>query len=744
MRWRARWQRFNLTFSDPWRIDLRRAVVIRILSVVAASAVIGLGHEWSRWVLVPFAVVVGVAVFCVWRKTRQWHKEPWAYALYTVSMLAGLVLLTADEAARELGVSPPIAVFGGLGAVLAGYAGLLSVARGSRLVRQRAAIAVEAAAIAAAGIACWTGLLVLERSDGTNPSWRALLAGGGVLLYVALSLLSESVLVHREEAVPPRRPGGPDERRFARVEPARLWVPTRQAQVALAVAGVVVLATVAWLVLAVEMSAAVVVFVVVALGLLLLAIAADGIADVAAVLVVVSLAWSLAPRTVAFEAEPLAAGDVVLVALGDSYISGEGATRFFEGTNDRGRNECRRAPSAYAPELVRRDTTPDLTRLVFVACSGARAAHLDARVQHPDEPLGGPPRLRGNGVWETGATQLEQLDEVLRAVRANPADPGDDPVDAPVARPDDVSDELHGLVVVSIGGNDAGFGTIATACAGLGNCADVVDAWTADLAVVGARLDRAYAALRRVVGDEVPVLVVPYPVPLAERRCDVSAMTQAEHTALRRFVERLDAEVTRAATDAGFHVLDLQPAFDGHRICDTDSADDWYLNYIAAHPTGGSFTNLSNPRNWFHNSFHPNARGHRAIADEIQRWMADHRDEITRSRFRVAEEPFRLAGVADAAAVADRPSEQLGTIGVEPCQVSGDRWEERWTACSMGHSLRRFVVPAFVFVVALWVVAFAALHAYRVVTDPRPSAGGHVGVHHPRDAEAVAADPEPR
>ena len=70
---------------------------------------------------------------------------------------------------------------------------------------------------------------------------------------------------------------------------------------------------------------------------------------------------------------------------------------------------------------------------------------------------------------------------------------------------------LHGLVLVSLGGNDASFGKIATVCIGLGDCTDVVDAWTKDLAGVESRLGRAYDALRSVIGSQVPVLVVPYP-----------------------------------------------------------------------------------------------------------------------------------------------------------------------------------------------------------------------------------------
>ena len=524
-------------------------------------------------------------------------------------------------------------------------------------------------------------------------------------MYIALSLLSESLVVHQREVVPSPVPGEPDDVSNDRVRPQRLEISSWLWPVG---ALLIVVVAVVLVVVIANFNALIIGAVAIGLVLFFLAVAADGVADMAAVLVVVSLAWSLAPRTEVFETEPIAAGQTVLVALGDSYISGEGATRFFDGTNSKGSNECRRAPSAYAPQLVGRSTDPELTGLVFLACSGAKAAHLDARIQYEDEPVGSPPRLRDNGVWERGATQLEQLDEVLRAVRPRAETPTDDP-----------EENLHGLVLISLGGNDAGFGKIASSCVGLGDCGDVVEGWTADLALVGSRLDRAYAALRSVIGPRVPVLVVPYPVPLAEDRCNVSPMTQSEHTALRTFVERLNARVQRAATDAGFVYLDIQPAFEGHRICDTDNADDWYLNYIATNPTGGSFEALSNPRNWFHNSFHPNAKGHAAIAGTIEAWMGEHRDEIRSSRFELADSPFRVAYLPDEG---PRRSEQLDQIGSGSCAVHGSGWEGDWTACETAKKGRRLIIPVLLFVVATWLLGFTLLHLYRRWRDPRPAA----------------------
>jgi hypothetical protein len=69
-------------------------------------------------------------------------------------------------------------------------------------------------------------------------------------------------------------------------------------------------------------------------------------------------------------------GEPFFVAFGDSYISGEGAERFFEGTNDTRANQCRRAPTAYPVRLADAGGGAIPDRLLFPACSGALAVDL--------------------------------------------------------------------------------------------------------------------------------------------------------------------------------------------------------------------------------------------------------------------------------------------------------------------------------------------------------------------------------
>jgi lysophospholipase L1-like esterase len=149
-------------------------------------------------------------------------------------------------------------------------------------------------------------------------------------------------------------------------------------------------------------------------------------------------------------------------------MSGEGATRFFDGTNDADENECRRAPTAYAQRLVEFDRADAIKRLAFHACSGAVADEI-------------------HEVPKFGEIQLEQL----RADKAAGAD--------------------IEVVIVSIGGNDAGFSTIGAACLAPGSCVVRGNDWLETLDHVSAEAVVAYEEIRADVGDAVPVVAVPYP-----------------------------------------------------------------------------------------------------------------------------------------------------------------------------------------------------------------------------------------
>ena len=454
--------------------------------------------------------------------------------------------------------------FGGCLAIM-GAGHLLTVARQTAVLR-----IVRGALLTAACAAAFVfGLRAL--SDG-GPGWAVWLLVAGLLLApVGLGLLTEDIvdgLVERRA-----RPLG--------------W------GLVLAGSAVVAVVTGVWLLVAlgsVEFAFAVVVTAV--LGVLIGAIAANTPSDMVLVVAVLALTWANIPSGV--DLEPIlqpAEGQDVIVALGDSFMSGEGAKRFYEGTNDKDRNECRRAPTAYAPLMVSRASGEVPDRLAFVACSGARALDIYQRAQQPADPLDRP---------EGGLNQLEHVDWL----QAN-------------ARPD------VRLVIVSIGGNDALFGDVAQACVAPGDCTEIGARFLERLAVVAGRIDGTYQRIRNFFGTDIPVLVVPYPVPLSQEKCGSSLLTEREHRFLHGFAIELNKVLARAASDAGLYYLsEMEDVFAVKklRICD-DDAGRVGVNFLAMHAVGGLVEQSLNPQNWLHNSLHPNERGHQAMAEVLEQWI---------------------------------------------------------------------------------------------------------------------------
>lgn len=331
------------------------------------------------------------------------------------------------------------------------------------------------------------------------------------------------------------------------------------------------------------------------LFLLMGAVASKAEGDIVVVLLVLLLVWAMAPRNAEVPDHlKLPPGQRAIAALGDSFMSGEGAESFFDGTNDEGRNECRRAPTAYAAKLAdpqhqgeAEGKLPD--RLVFIACSGAKAAHINEETQYPEEP----------GGKQGAQTQIEQL----AAVR------------------DDVD-----VVLLSIGGNDAGFGEIGRACVLPGNCAEIGESWLEGLSTLGEKLRVAYGEIKNNVKAGTPVLVMPYPIALTERACRSSLLADDEHRFLVGFTRQLNAVVRHAAEAMGFlYVADIETSLDQAdiRICET-SAGKTGVNFLAANPVAGVVSQQMSPANWFHNSLHPNERGHEELRKTLVEWIATH------------------------------------------------------------------------------------------------------------------------
>ncbi|HEV2755929.1 MAG TPA: GDSL-type esterase/lipase family protein [Actinomycetota bacterium] len=301
-------------------------------------------------------------------------------------------------------------------------------------------------------------------------------------------------------------------------------------------------------------------------------------------------------------------GERYFLVLGDSYISGEGAVEFLDGTNsvrpnEDHDNECRRAPSAWPVGLAEAQPADVPGRLLFLGCSGADTENVDTS------------RRAGVG----GPAELDQYLEELNAL-------GQDPE----------------FAILGLGGNDAGFSRIGATCVAPGDCSALADQFFGpDSAVsdeppseVGPEalrnitddLDAAYARVEDVLGD-IPVITVPYPKPIGTKEnCDQVLFDGSERAFLTKYVDQLNEIVHAAADRHGFLYMGrMEQSLElyGTTLCDASGLDSG-LNFIAFNPKEGGDRDLLSPQNWTHNSIHPNARGHEAMLNAAITWFREN------------------------------------------------------------------------------------------------------------------------
>lgn len=335
----------------------------------------------------------------------------------------------------------------------------------------------------------------------------------------------------------------------------------------------------------------------------------DVMAFLAAIVVVLGFSMS---ATTPLERSMVPNGDKPwILAIGDSYMSGEGARRFYDDTNTKDRNECRRAPTAY-PALIAQQGKYDV---LFLACSGATTKDLLLTPQYPEEPpFDSPIRDLGQITdsleyrWRTpaGLTQLETAQQVSTAI-SNTSN------DSRHTQPE--------IVLVSIGGNDAGFGDIAAACVLPGDCSELGESFLSRLPRVYESIGHVYKSIRSKFPNSNNIVAIPYPIPLAANGCWESPLLDTEHAFLRHFTRKLNQSIKESAKDAGIKYLGAaEHVFEDHdlQICDSSAGSSKAgVNVFALNPKVGDFDQLANVSNWFHNSLHPNATGHEVLRDLV-------------------------------------------------------------------------------------------------------------------------------
>lgn len=463
----------------------------------------------------------------------------------------------------------------------------------------------------------------------------------------------------------------------------------------------------------------------VVLAVVVLMASADGDALLVVLLLAIALVASTRPGVVDVEDSVEAvAGEPYILILGDSYTSGEGATAYLPGTNEIVRthsegdprtNECRQAPTAWPFQLVERVATDEFvgagsvdelsdfpTRVLFLACSGAVT-----------ENIAEGPRLDGEGNQhgpDLLALFRERLDQL-----GQPA-----------------------LVIVGIGGNDAGFGDLGATCIAPGDCAEVADVfldsrrrvtdgsgdvdhdgdgyqdepqegWAEALSQIQDDLRGTYAAIQAAVADEVPIVATAYPLPIAtdSDRCSDTLLEFNERAFINQFATKLNSTIRTVSDDADVKFLDLSQALatSGSQLCASGPGPAG-LNFFAFGSKGGSLLDSLSPKNWAHNSLHPTPQGHADLAEDAYRWFSanwplavPYDDKLTESG-------------------SDEDTESVD-ITVTPCDPGKQMCSIEhgsWTKAQAMVLFRQSIAPLAILVFALWA---ALLPLVAIGRDPK-------------------------
>lgn len=465
--------------------------------------------------------------------------------------------------------------------------------------------------------------------------------------------------------------------------------------------------------------------VLIVLGLLILAIVSDTQADIAVIIAVVCLMGVTSdrePKPSALTPEP--GQKKVLVALGDSYMSGEGARIFYEEDNDSDHaNHCNRAPTAWAALAGQADRNFDSVE--FLACSGARTFNVRHETKTKTSKS---PRPQFN----EPATQLDQYDDFEARMSA-----GGEPF-------------VPKLTVISLGGNDAGFSTIGAMCLAPGDCYDQRDLWEKSLDQVETALKETFAEVSAEFPRS-PVLVVPYPSPIFTNdtgdpvRCKQVTLSKQDLKFITEFLPKLNQRVHAAATSQHFYFLDtMQDALArAHvQLCDPANASRPGLNFIGLRSVGGLAEQRFNPTNWYHNSLHPNERGHAAMRQVFEDWLAERQDPENGSFLpRTTQRATQAAARQDAArndggppsistkmnatnresVVTETPCDLLDEQNPSNCRSEGIAW-------ARGQVAHKLIWDWWGLLVALaalgaWLMSLALLGTWKFWWGPRPSPG---------------------
>jgi hypothetical protein len=313
---------------------------------------------------------------------------------------------------------------------------------------------------------------------------------------------------------------------------------------------------------------------------------------------------SLAYYTVAPPGQDVDTHKLDYLALGDSFASGEGAYSYYPYTNNDS-NKCHVSTISY-PFLINGN---GLENVKSIACSGAKTK--DVMTTDLEEYITKEPQDRSMLTADFNRFILDNYRPGSRGQLTF------------------VSEYRPKIVTISMIGNDIGFGGIVTRCVG---APDICYPQPRDkLKLVGIINSQYFNAvhmfdqIKRNVAEDGLVYVIGYPqVAKPYGNCAANVgLNNHEIIFANNLISYLNRTIEMAATQAGVRFISTEDAFEGYRMCETES------HSVAVNGLDGIDVELFSEWNGVpylkglkglgatSESYHPNQLGHMLYATTI-------------------------------------------------------------------------------------------------------------------------------
>ncbi|MGH7157321.1 MAG: SGNH/GDSL hydrolase family protein [Candidatus Saccharimonadales bacterium] len=289
------------------------------------------------------------------------------------------------------------------------------------------------------------------------------------------------------------------------------------------------------------------------------------------------------------------------LALGDSYISGEGAFDYVAGT-DTSTNKCHLSYLSY-PLLIGQDLGYGAYH--SVACAGAKteditntSAYYESQADRIDKAT--------RALWDKNGQSTLALTSFL---------PGY------IDQMDFVTTYQPKAITMSLGGNNMGFSSILKSCVDPRDLQTCYSTYEDRLELVRLinhqvfpRLVQTYQQLKAAGAPDMRIYVIGYPqIAKPGGDCAINVhLNNDELVFAQQLISYLDQVISSAAAKAGVYYTDTRDALNGHRLCEAD------LGQIAMNGlTAGNDTPINGSGPIGDESYHPNPLGYQLLEDKV-------------------------------------------------------------------------------------------------------------------------------